>query len=116
MDFRADGKLAALRRRGNHLDQALGRADAVSLLADLPAAFRMHDHLDPRMQRADAVHVLWKKALVHRTMPLPQNYFGSTQSLRVYSTANHEWVPHHALLQRNAHGKCRVAAQVLVRT
>src|SRR5215831_2740291 len=115
MDFCAHGKLAPLGRLRNHLNQAFRRTYTVSLLANLPAAFWMDDHLDPLMQSANPVHVLRQEALVHRTMPLPQNYLRLAQSRRIYSAANHKWVPHHALLQRNAHGKRRVAAQVLVR-
>jgi hypothetical protein len=65
MDFRAHGELAALGRFRNHLDQAFCRTYAVSLLANLPPAFRVDDHLNLRMQRADPIHVLRKKALVH---------------------------------------------------
>src|ERR1044071_1306419 len=92
MYFRTHSKLAALGRRGNHLDQAFGGADAISLLADLPAAFGMNNDLDPRMQRAKPVHMFRQKALMHRAMALPQNHFRLAQPRRIYSAATHEWV------------------------
>src|ERR1700756_5616611 len=75
----------------------------------------MNDNLDPWMQRLNSIHMLRKKALVYRAMSLPQNHLRFAQPRRINSAADHEWVPHHALTQRNAHGKCSVAPEMLVR-
>src|SRR5205809_4568237 len=71
MDFSAHGKLGTGGGIFDDLDQPFGGADAVGLLADLPAAFRMDNDLDVWVFSADFVNMFREKALVYRAMALP---------------------------------------------
>ncbi len=95
-------------------DDVVGRADAVGLLADFPAALGMDDDLNAGIVRANLVHMLRQKALVHRAVALPQNYLGLAQPLGGQPALQHVRVPHHHFVQRNAAGESGVAAQVLI--
>src|SRR5215469_6159772 len=46
-------------------DDPLGRAERVSLLADLPAAFRVHDDLNAGIFRAHIFYVAGQESLVN---------------------------------------------------
>src|SRR5215472_15741492 len=115
MNLRAYSEFAAGRSSFNHLDQLLCGPDSIRFLANFPAAFRMHDDLDIRMARAHFVDVFRKKSLMDRAVALPQNHSGAMQSFPIETSLNHERIPDHALVQRNAHGESSIAAQVLIR-
>src|SRR5262245_55721582 len=114
MDFRAHSEPGPCRRLADQLEQALGGADAVGLLADFPAALRMHDHADAGILGANIVHVLGQKALVDGAMPLPQDDASLTEPFRRDAAADHERVPDRALIERDAHSVRGVSAQMLV--
>ena len=67
----SDSEHGALGRAAHQLNQPLGRAECVGLLADLPAALRVHDHLHAGLFAADAIDVLGKEALVDAAVSLP---------------------------------------------
>src|SRR5262249_44959072 len=76
--------------------------------------FRMDNYFDSRMPGANLVYMLWQKALVARTVSLPQNNFGALQTLRGQATHDHVGIPDYALVNWNSHSKRSVASQVLV--
>ena len=92
----------------------IGRADAVGLLADLPATLRMNNDLNAGIAGAHLVDVLGQKALMHRAVPLPQDDFGFAQPFEGLAALQHVGIPHHHFVQRNTAGEAGVAAQVLV--
>ena len=53
MNLSADGEHGSRRELVNELDEALGGAESVGLLADLPAALGVHDDLDAGIFGAD---------------------------------------------------------------
>src|SRR5258708_5066272 len=114
MNLRSHGELCAPWRVFDDLDQALGRSHSVSFLADLKATLRMHDDLDVRIFGANFVHVFRQEALMHGAMALPENHARAAQPVGSNPAHDHERVPDHALIERNAHGKRGVAAEVLV--
>src|SRR5205807_9757679 len=91
-----------------------GGADAIGLLADLPAALRMHYDLDVWILGSDSVDMLRQEALVYRAVAFPKNNLGLAQFGGGDASHNHVRVPDHALLQRNSHGIRRIAAQMLI--
>src|SRR5215470_7286496 len=74
----------------------------------------MDDHTDAGILRADLVDMLGQEALVDRAVPFPEDNARAAQLFRRCPAVNHEWVPDHALIERNAHGKGSVAAQMLI--
>ena len=54
----------------------------IRFLADLPAAFGMDNDANAGIAARTRVHVLRQEALMHRTMPLPQDDAGGAQTLR----------------------------------
>src|SRR5438477_9028758 len=72
MDFGSYGKLGACRGIFDDLDQAFGGADAIGLLADLPAALGMDDDLDAWVFRPNFVNVLRQESLMYRAMSFPK--------------------------------------------
>ena len=114
MDLGADGELRTRGRGLDGSDDLVGRAEGISALANFPAALGMCDHVNAGMLAADFLHVLRKKTLMHRAMPLPQYDAGFAQTLRSRAAEKHERVPNHHLFARDPHRVGGVAAEVLV--
>src|SRR5438270_13090219 len=99
----------------NQLDQTLSGTDGIRLLADFPTAFGMNNYLYAWMALPNRFHVLREKTLVDRAVAFPQNDFRFAKSFRRGAAHEHERIPDHAFIQRNTHGKCRVATEMLTR-
>src|SRR6185437_12370383 len=110
MYLRADSEPRTFRPALNDVDDALGRAQRVRLLANLPAALRMNDHLGLRALAPHSVYMLRQEALVHAAMDLPQNYLRGAQALRRDAAVELIRVPDRHLAQRNSQGEGRVSA------
>ncbi len=65
----------------DRLDDALGRAGRVGLLADLVSALGMDDHVDVRLLGAGLVNVLGPEEHVHGAVALPEDIGGVEQGV-----------------------------------
>src|SRR5580704_5295529 len=114
MNFRAHGEARARRRFANNLEQPLGRANVVGLLANFETAFRMDDNPNAWIFCADIVDMFREKTLVNRAVSLPQNDFRRAQTIGSNSAVNEIRIPNHHFVERNAERMTRVAPEVLI--
>src|ERR1017187_745981 len=114
----SDGEYGAGGGVLNNLDEALGGAQCVGLLVDLPVALRMHDDLDAGILGADLVDVAGEKALMNGAVAIPQNdAAGGEGFLRLAAAVRAELhgprIPYGHLVKGDAHGVPGVAAEML---
>ena len=96
------------------LQQALGGADAISFLANFPAAFGMDNDLNARIFGADVVDMFRKESLVNRAVALPENDSGILQPLRTESAIDHVGIPNDHFVKRDSQVVTGVASQMLI--
>src|SRR5882762_2589214 len=113
VDFSANGPLGAGGRSLDSFDDALGRTDLIGGLCDFEAAFGMRDDANARMLAADARDLLRREALVHGAIALPEDHARVVNRFRRVSAKFLVGIPNDHLVERNAHAKTGVAAEVL---
>src|ERR1700729_1217064 len=74
----------------------------------------MHNDLNTGIFCANVVDVLRQKALVDRTMSLPQNYFRGAQAVRSESAMNQVRIPDNHFVKRYAESLAGIAEEKLV--
>ena len=73
VNLRSHGKLAAWSAFLNLPDYKFGRSHRIRQLTYIPAAFRVGNNMNAGIIFPCPFHMLRQKALMHRTMPFPQN-------------------------------------------
>ena len=96
------------------LDDELGGADVIGLLADLEAGLGVRDHFGFGIARFESIDLFGLEHLVHRAEAFPQNNFGALDLLARQAAVGLIEIPHHHCIERDAHAITGVAAQVLI--
>src|SRR4029077_2337222 len=103
VNFRADSPLGAGGRGLDGFDDAFGRADLIGGLCDLEAALRVNDDANAGMLAADAGDLLWREALMHGAIALPEDNARALDGFRRVSAKFLAGIPDDHLLEGNAH-------------
>jgi hypothetical protein len=96
------------------VEDVLGGADVVGLATHFEAAFRVRDDQPVGVLVAELDDVRRLEHLVHRTVALPEQDLRLADLLAREAAVFQVGVPHHHLVERNAHLEAGPAAEVLV--
>ena len=111
----ADRPDGADRAAANRLDDVFGAAAVVRRLHDIPRHFRMHNDANTRVLQPDRGDLLRREASMNRAVAFPQNHLRASDLSGIETTEDLVRVPHHHLVEADAHLVGGVAAKMLVR-
>jgi len=114
MDFGTDGEHRTCRGVLDELDEALGRAEGVGLLADLPAAFGMDDDLNAGILGADLIDVAGQEALMDGAVAFPEDDATGFEGGLGLPALQRPRVPDRHRFEGDIHGVAGVAAEMLI--
>ena len=98
----------------DRLDDVFGAAAVVGGLHDVPRHLGMHDDADAGMLLPDRFDLLRREPRVDRAVPLPQDHLRALHLIGIEAAEDLVRIPHHHLVERDAHLVGGVAAEVLV--